>query len=49
MNEKRGDVEAKTRHEGMNGNGVGRGKAEHNGNGNGLGNGMLIVKQLFSD
>ena len=49
MNEKRGDVEAKTQHEGMNGNGVGRGKAEHNGNGNGLGNGMLIVKQLFSD
>ena len=49
MNEKRGDVEAKTRHEGMNGNGVGRGKAEHNGNGHGLGEGMLIVKQLFSD
>ena len=48
MNEKRGDVEAKTRHEGMNGNGVGKGKAELNGNGHGLGEGMVIVKQLFS-
>ena len=37
MNEKRGDVEAKTRHEGMNGNGVGKAKAELNGNGHGLG------------
>jgi len=39
VNEKRGDVEAKTRHEGMNGNGVGKGKAELNGNGHGLGKG----------
>ena len=47
MNEKRGDVEAKTRHEGMNGNGVGKGKAELNGNGHRLGKGvMLFVKQL---
>ena len=46
MNEKRGDVEAKTRHEGMNGNGVGKGKAELNGNGHGLGKGVLFVKRL---
>ena len=46
MNEKRGDVEAKTRYEGMNGNGVGKGKAELNSNGHGLGKGMLFVKQL---
>ena len=31
MNEKRGDVEAKFRPEGMNGNGVASGKAQHNG------------------
>ena len=49
MNEKRGDVEAKTRHEGMNGNGVGKGKAELNGNGHGLSKGRFIVKQLFSN
>merc|ERR1712004_525040 len=39
VNEKRGDVEAKTRHEGMNGNEVGKGKAELNSNGHGLGKG----------
>ena len=49
MNEKRGDVEAKTRYEGMNGNGVGKGKAELNGNGHGLGKGMVNEKQLFSN
>ena len=49
MNEKRGDVEAKTRHEEMNGNGVGKGKAELNGNGHGLGKGMVNEKQLFSN
>ena len=31
VNEKRGDVEAKFRPEGMNGNGVAGGKAQHNG------------------
>ena len=46
MNEKRGDVEAKTRHEGMNGNGVGKGKAELNGNGHGLGKGMVHCKTI---
>ena len=49
MNEKRGDVEAKTRHEGMNGNGVGKGNAELNGNGHGLSKGRFVVIQLFSN
>ena len=33
VNEKRGDVEAKFRPDGMNGNGVAGGKAQHNGSG----------------
>ena len=39
VNEKRGDVEAKFRAEGMNGNGVAGGKAQLNGNGHGAGSG----------
>ena len=40
VNEKRGDVEAKFRPEGMNGNGVAGGKAQLNGNGHGTGSGI---------
>ena len=40
VNEKRGDVEAKFRPEGMNGNGVAGGKAQLNGNGHGAGSGI---------
>ena len=40
VNEKRGDVEAKFRPEGMNGNGVASGKAQLNGNGHGAGSGL---------
>ena len=40
VNERRGDVEAKFRPEGMNGNGMAGGKAQLNGNGHGASSGI---------
>merc|ERR1719430_2050928 len=44
-NEKRGDVEAKFRPEGMNGNGVASGKAQHNGTSHAGGTGDCELEQ----